>query len=106
MQTEKVILEKLRAICSALAESSEKVTFGRHPTFRVRNRTFAVYENQPAVHGSRIISIKTTLEHQSALVARGGFKRCMFGGRHGWTYIRPSPSGSSYRDFRSSSHLA
>jgi predicted DNA-binding protein (MmcQ/YjbR family) len=87
MTSETVILRKLRAICGALEGVSEKTSFGAHPTFQVKKKTFAVYENQPAIHGTRIVSIKTTLPKQAALVKRGGFSPCLWGARHGWTYV-------------------
>jgi predicted DNA-binding protein (MmcQ/YjbR family) len=38
----KAPLEKLRAICLAFPEAEERVTWGDHPTFRVRGKIFAI----------------------------------------------------------------
>jgi len=43
MLSESQILERLRKICCALAGVDETITFG-HPTFRVKDKMFAVLE--------------------------------------------------------------
>jgi predicted DNA-binding protein (MmcQ/YjbR family) len=87
MISEARILKQLRTICAALPNTTETTSFGQHATFKAKKRTFAVYENQPAVHGTRIISVKTTRDKQAKLAAREGFSLCKFGARHGWIYI-------------------
>jgi predicted DNA-binding protein (MmcQ/YjbR family) len=37
-------LSRLRAICLALPEATERLTWGNVPTFRVRGKIFALYE--------------------------------------------------------------
>jgi len=43
-------LDRLREICLALPETSEKVSWGDVPTFRVRDKIFAQFEDNH--HGS------------------------------------------------------
>lgn len=40
-------LVRLRAICLALPEATERLTWGDVPTFRVRHKIFALYELNP-----------------------------------------------------------
>ncbi len=39
------LLGRLRAICMALPEATEKLTWGEHPTFRVRDKIFAQFHD-------------------------------------------------------------
>ncbi len=47
---EKDSLTRLREICLTLPETTEKVSWGDVPTFRVRDKIFAQYEDNH--HGS------------------------------------------------------
>ncbi len=48
-------LGQLRSICLALPETTEKLTWGDHPTFRVRDKIFAMY--QADFHGDARVSL-------------------------------------------------
>jgi predicted DNA-binding protein (MmcQ/YjbR family) len=57
-------LAKLRKICLALPETHEVLTWGEHPTFRVRNKIFVLVGADAAT-----ISIKADAEEREALLA-------------------------------------
>ncbi|MBC7842251.1 MAG: MmcQ/YjbR family DNA-binding protein [Gemmatimonadaceae bacterium] len=62
-------LIRLRALCLALPESSEKVAWGA-PTFRVRDKLFAMYASADNHHGAGRpgVWIKATPANQALLV--------------------------------------
>jgi len=62
MKPEEAILKKLRKICLALPDTEETVSFG-HPTFRVRQKTFAVMEeyNKELILGEILHNFKQSL---------------------------------------------
>jgi predicted DNA-binding protein (MmcQ/YjbR family) len=77
-------IERLRAICTVLPEVTEVETFD-NPTFRVATKAFAVFER---ANGAPVVSVKSTLDDQAALVAREAFEVAAYTGHHGWTNVR------------------
>ncbi len=62
-------LDRVRALCLALPEAEEKKAWGE-PTFRVRNKLFAMYADAGNHHGKGIAGlwIKSTHVNQDLLV--------------------------------------
>lgn len=90
-------LVKLRAICLSLPEAHEVVAWGE-PTFRVKNKLFAMYANPANHHGSGRHSVWCKAEHvtQQHLI-RSRPERFFFPpyvGKSGWVGVwldkRPS----------------
>ena len=77
-------IDRLRAICLALPESYEEVTWS-DATFRVRKKIFASASD----HGTKTtVALKTSREEQVALLASGGpFYRPAYVGSKGWIGI-------------------
>ena len=84
MRSELAILKKLRAICLALPDASETVTFG-HPTFQVAKKTFCVLEE---CTGEPCIVFKAELPAQQALIQSPRFFTAPYIGKHGWVSLR------------------
>lgn len=78
------LLPKLRAICLALPESDETVTFG-NPTFRVRQRMFAVLEEYK---GSVCLVVKVGKQAMGLFLEDPRFFRAPYLGQHGWVSLR------------------
>src|SRR4029450_7206990 len=80
---------RLRAICLALADTSERVAWGE-PTWRVRGRLFAQLDNHH--HGAEHLAVwlPAPLGEQEALIARdpSRFFRPPYGGEGGWGGVR------------------
>jgi hypothetical protein len=64
------LLERIRKVCLALPEAHEVEAWGE-PTFRVRNRMFAMYADAGNHHGGGRSAIwcKATRDNQSLMVA-------------------------------------
>jgi predicted DNA-binding protein (MmcQ/YjbR family) len=82
--TEEGVLEKLRSICMALPDATEAVTFG-HPTFKVKNKTFAVLETYK---GDLSICLKVGRKFQDIFEADPRFYRTPYIGKHGWVSLK------------------
>jgi predicted DNA-binding protein (MmcQ/YjbR family) len=80
---------RLRAICLALPETTEKVAWGE-PTWRVRERLFAQLDNHH--HGAEHLAVwlPAPLGEQEALVAQdpSRFFRPPYVGQRGWVGVR------------------
>ncbi len=80
---------RLRAICLALPETTEKVAWGE-PTWRVRERLFAQLDNHH--HGAEHLAVwlPAPLGEQEALVAQdpSRFFRPPYVGPRGWVGVR------------------
>ena len=74
----------LRELALALPETEEKLTWEVHPTFRVRDKIFAILSED-----EKSVRVKATKQAQEALV--GSEPRTFFVpsyvGRHGWVGI-------------------
>jgi predicted DNA-binding protein (MmcQ/YjbR family) len=82
-------LSRLRAICLALPEASEKVAWGE-PTWRVRERLFAQLDDHH--HGAEHLAVwlPAPLGEQEALIALdpSRFFRPPYVGPRGWVGVR------------------
>ena len=80
---------RLRAICLALPDTTEKVAWGE-PTWRVRERLFAQLDNHH--HGAEHLAVwlPAPLGEQEALIARdpSRFFRPPYVGQRGWVGVR------------------
>lgn len=82
-------LDRLRAICLALPDTTEKVAWGE-PTWRVRERLFAQLDNHH--HGAEHLAVwlPAPLGEQEALIAQdpSRFFRPPYVGQRGWVGVR------------------
>jgi predicted DNA-binding protein (MmcQ/YjbR family) len=79
------VLERYRAICLALPESTEVEAWG-HPTFRVKDKIFASVGGE---NGVWTFGMKTTHEMQAGLVMSDPrFSIAAYVGKHGWIHMR------------------
>lgn len=89
-------LSKLRRLCLALPEAHEVEAWGE-PTFRVKNKLFAMYAADGNHHGSGRSSvwIKATKENQALMIAAqpARFFKPPYVGPSGWVgvYLDRSP---------------
>jgi predicted DNA-binding protein (MmcQ/YjbR family) len=81
-------LRKLRAICLALPEATEKIAWGE-PTFRVADKLFAMFTNNHHGDGRVAVWSKNTLTVQEILVgaAPEKFFKPPYVGPKGWIGI-------------------
>ena len=78
-------LEKFRALCLALPDTSETLAWG-HPNFKVHQKTFAVFEKY---QGEWAIVFKTDLAHQRQLVdGDPRFYVSPYVGKQGWVSMK------------------
>lgn len=75
----------VRAISLNLPETDERLTWGSHPTFRVRDKIFAILSDD-----GRSATIKATRAEQAALIATDPdtFGVASHVGRYGWISVR------------------
>ena len=83
-------LPRLRGICLALAEAHEVTAWGE-PTFRVRNKQFAMYASPHTHHGNGRPSVwcKSTVENQELMIAAAPHRFFVppYVGASGWVGI-------------------
>jgi hypothetical protein len=83
-------LARLRALCRALPEHHEVTAWGE-PTFRVRNKLFAMYASAGTHHGGGrpAVWIKAKSENQAAMLALrpDRFFRPPYVGPSGWVGV-------------------
>lgn len=77
-------LDRLRPICLGLAGTDETVTFG-NPTFRVRQRMFAVLE---MYRGVMCLVVKVGKEAMGVFLEDPRFFKAPYLGQHGWVSLR------------------
>ena len=77
--------DDLRRIALSLPQTEERLTWGSHPTFRVRDKIFAILAED-----GRSASIKATVAEQAALVATAPetFGVASHVGRFGWISVQ------------------
>jgi len=80
---EEAVLAKLRELCLALPEVREVKTWG-HPTFKVKNKSFAVLEEYK---GHLCICFEATLALQQLLIEDARFFPSPYIGKQGWTSL-------------------
>jgi len=73
-------LKRARAICLALPNTKETLTWGE-PHFRVGEKIFCGYGDED---GRALISFKLTMEHQSEAIDSGRFFKAKYVGKSGW----------------------
>jgi predicted DNA-binding protein (MmcQ/YjbR family) len=80
-------IDRLRAICLALPEATEKESWGADPTFRVRDKIFAM---QKAGDGRVSLWCKAPPGAQDVLVGAdpASFFVPPYVGHHGWVGVR------------------
>ena len=76
-------LQRVRKLCLAFPETSEKLAWG-HPTFRVRDKIFAI-----GGEGADRVSVKASLETQAELIDLDPetFASSAYVGRFGWVTV-------------------
>src|SRR5271163_3262597 len=84
MKPEEAVLKKLRKICLALPDTDETVSFG-HPTYRVRQKTFAVMEEYQGELG---ICFNVGKLLQGIFLEDFRFFRTPYIGKHGGVTLR------------------
>ena|SRR5713226_562822 len=78
-------LERVRSICVALAGVSETTSYG-HPTWKVRRKTFAVFEKY---RGEWYVALKAEPDQQRALIATDRrFYATPYIGQQGWVSFK------------------
>ena len=77
--------DDVRRIALSLPETEERLTWGEHPTFRVRDKIFAILSGDDAS-----VRVKASLAEQQALVASDPetFAVAPYVGRYGWVTIQ------------------
>ena len=77
--------DDLRRLCMDLPEVEEKLTWEDHPTFRVRDKIFAIL----GAGDDASVRLKATKEAQAALVGSEPetFSVPAYVGRHGWVRV-------------------
>lgn len=77
--------DDVRAICLALPEVEEELTWGSDVTFRVQKKIFAIGGD-----GADAVSIKASPEAQADLLALDSetFSKSAYVGRFGWTRVK------------------
>lgn len=83
-------LGRLRAICLALPEATEKLTWGEHPTFRVRDKIFALHVDDHHGDGRVAVWCKAAPGVQGMLVGADPARFFVppYVGHHGWVGVR------------------
>ena len=75
----------MRAICLALPDTKETLTWGQ-PHFRVGEKIFAGCGE----HGGKVmIGFKLTKPHADAVIHDPRFERAPYVGKHGWVSMNP-----------------
>lgn len=78
-------LEKVRALCAALAGATETTSFG-HPTWKVRKKTFAVFEKY---RGDWSLALLAEPDQQRALLTTDPrFYATPYIGKQGWVSFK------------------
>jgi hypothetical protein len=96
-------LDRLRAVCLALPEAHEVVAWGE-PTFRVKNKVFAMYASAATHHGAGRpgVWIKTAHVTQDMLVRAEPARYYVppYCGKAGWTgaFLDKKPDWSTISD--------
>ena len=83
-------LRRLREVCLALPEATEKASFGTVPTFRVRDKIFALFQDNHHNDGRVGLWCKAPPGLQEALVASDAERYYVppYVGHNGWIGVR------------------
>jgi predicted DNA-binding protein (MmcQ/YjbR family) len=83
-------IERVRKLCLALPDATEKTAWGE-PTFRIKDKMFAMYADADNHHGSGrpAVWIKSTLDNQQMLIASNPdrFYKPAYVGPNGWVAV-------------------
>ncbi len=74
------VYARFRSLCLALPASAEVSAWG-HPTFRVNNKMFAAIGGDDS---GISMSVKATLDEQSEIIQKPGWRKAHYVGKHGW----------------------
>ena len=82
-------IERLRKICLALPDATEKEAWGE-PTFRVRDKMFAMYDNNHHNAGRIAVWCKAPLGYQSMMIEQAPERFFVppYVGVNGWVGVR------------------
>src|SRR5882672_8198762 len=80
------VLDHMRAICLALPETKETLTWGQ-PHFRVGEKIFAGCGDEK---GRPVIGFKLDMDHADAMIQDGRFWRAPYVGHKGWVSMDAS----------------
>jgi predicted DNA-binding protein (MmcQ/YjbR family) len=83
-----VALDKLRAICRALPNTKETLSWGS-PHFRVGEKIFSGFGEEKGK--GLAIGFKLEMDHADAMIQQPGFWRAPFVGRYGWVSMAVTP---------------
>ncbi|HSM78866.1 MAG TPA: MmcQ/YjbR family DNA-binding protein [Bryobacteraceae bacterium] len=89
------ILSSLRKICLSLPNAHETMASG-HPTFRVNERIFAVFEEY---RGELTLAVQVGKPRQRVFLEDSRFIRTPYLGQHGWVSLRLSRSAETAADW-------
>jgi phosphoribosylglycinamide formyltransferase-1/phosphoribosylamine--glycine ligase/phosphoribosylglycinamide formyltransferase/phosphoribosylformylglycinamidine cyclo-ligase len=92
------VLERLRALCLALPETSERVSHGI-PAFDVAGKMFAYFRHNHHGDGRTVVCLKTTgLEEQALLIELdpGLYSRPAYLGPSGWISLSLAPEDTDW----------
>jgi predicted DNA-binding protein (MmcQ/YjbR family) len=81
-------LNKLRAICLALPDTKETLSWGS-PHFRVGEKIFSGFGEEKGM--GLAIGFKLEMDHADAMIQQPGFWRAPFVGRYGWVSMGVTP---------------
>lgn len=83
-------LERLRHRCLSLPETTEKLSWDTVPTFRVRDKIFAMYQDNHHNDGRHALWCKAPPGLQAALVGTDAARFFVppYVGHHGWIGVR------------------
>jgi predicted DNA-binding protein (MmcQ/YjbR family) len=95
--TEESVLTRLRGICSALPDATEKLTFG-HPTFQANGKTFTVLETNK---NELSICVKVGKTLQGTFEADPRFYRTPYIGKHGWVSLKVYAAPLNWTEIKS-----
>jgi hypothetical protein len=84
-KAELAVLERLKKACGDLKEITEERDGFGHTTLKVGKKSLAILGDHD---GTPVLSLKTDVDTQSALIKRGKFTRTPYVGQHGWVSIR------------------
>src|SRR5262245_8294743 len=90
------LLMRLRKICSQFPDATETVSFG-HPTFQVRGKTFAVFEQYKSELG---LALKVEKELQQIFLKDPRFYMTPYIGKHGWVTLRMERKPPDWKEVR------
>src|SRR5262245_27274976 len=90
------LLMRLRKICSQFPDATETVSFG-HPTFQVRGKTFAAFEQYKGELG---LALRVEQEMQQIFLKDPRFYMTPYVGKHGWVTLSMEREALESKDVR------